>query len=114
MFFVNCASMGAEGGVSMLTFFSAYNVWGVWALQIVVGLIFIVHSIFKLKSGGNVFKVGGKIHGLIEIVGGIALIIGYHVRFVALVFGLIMLGAIWFKKFRWHIPFMAHNNTGWE
>lgn len=98
----------------MLTFFSSYQIWGLWFLQISVGIIFIVHSIFKLKSGGNFFKIGGKFHGLVEVLGGIALIVGFHVRVVALVFSVIMLGAIFFKKFKWHVPFMARNNTGWE
>jgi uncharacterized membrane protein YphA (DoxX/SURF4 family) len=98
----------------MLSFLSSYHVWGLWILQIVVGLIFIVHSSFKLKSGGNFFKIGGKAHGLVEIVGGIALILNFHVRAVALVFAVIMLGAIWFKMFKWQVPFMAHDKTGWE
>lgn len=98
----------------MLSFFSIYNNLGMWLLQFAVGVIFIFHGKMKFKNKGNWFGIGGFFHGLIEIVGGLALFFSYHVRAVGLVFAVIMLGAIWFKKFKWHTPFMSHTTTGWE
>lgn len=98
----------------MLTFFSHYHVWGMWFLQFAIGVIFIVHGIPKLKQTSKALQIGGSIHGLIEVVGGIALWFSYHVRAVGLAFTIIMLGAIFFKMFKWKIPFKAHDNTGWE
>ena len=98
----------------MLSFFSAYNSWGVWFLQFAVGVIFIFHGWPKLKSKAGLLKIGGPFHGLVEVVGGLALFFSWHVRAVGLVFVIIMLGAIWMKKFKWHTPFSSHNAMGWE
>ncbi len=98
----------------MLSFFFAHNWWGIWFLQFAVGVIFIFHGWPKLKSKIGLLKIGGQFHGLIEIVGGLALFFSYHVRAVGLVFAIIMLGAIWFKKFKWHLPFYSHTGSGWE
>ena len=98
----------------MLSYFSLSIWWGMWFLQFAVGVIFIVHGWPKLKSKASAFGIGGTIHGLIEVLGGIALIFGWYVREVALVFSIIMLGAIYMKKFKWNIPFSSHNTTGWE
>ena len=86
-----------------------------WLLQFAVGTIFIVHGWPKLKSKeAPTFGIGGTAHGLIEVVGGFALIFGLFVREVALVFAIIMLGAIYFKKFKWNTPFTSPKSTGWE
>ncbi len=98
----------------MLTFFYSYNMWAVWFLQLAVGIIFIVHGKTKLKKGNKFIAVGGSLHGLVEVVGGLALIASFQVQLVGLIFSIIMLGAIWFKKFQWHMPFMAQDKTGWE
>ncbi len=98
----------------MLENFSIYSDWGMWFLQFAVGVIFIYHGWPKLKNNAGMFKIGGKFHGLIEVIGGLALFFSWHVRAVGLVFAIIMLGAIWFKKFKWHMPFYSHTATGWE
>lgn len=98
----------------MLFNFSSFSVWGMWFLQFAVGVIFIIHGWPKLKSKSSMFGIGGLIHGLIEVLGGIVLIFGWYVPEVTLVFSIIMLGAIYMKKFKWNIPFSSHNATGWE
>ena len=97
----------------MLENFSMYSDWGMWLLQLAVGVIFIVHGWPKLKNK-SIFSIGGKFHGLIEVIGGLALFAGWYVREVGLVFVVIMLGAIYMKKYKWHTPFSSHNTTGWE
>lgn len=97
--------------------FSLYGNWGMWFLQFAVGAIFIYHGWPKMKSMKNIkkfFTIGGGLHGLVEVVGGIALIFGWHIRSVGFVFAVIMLGAIYFKKFKWHMPFSSQTTTGWE
>ena len=98
----------------MLENLSLYSDWGMWFLQFAVGAIFIYHGWPKMKRMAKFFSVGGGLHGLIEVVGGLALIAGFYVREVGLVFAIIMLGAIWFKKFKWNTPFSSQNTTGWE
>lgn len=60
------------------------------------------------------FSIGGGLHGLIEVVVAVALISGTYVREAGLVLAVIMLGAIYFKKFKWNTPFSSYNTTGWE
>ncbi len=98
----------------MLDFLYAYGYWGMWFLQFAVGAVFIVHGWMKFKNKAGLFKIGGPVHGLVEVVGGALLIINWHVREVGLIFAVVMLGAIWFKKFKWHMPFTAHDKMGWE
>ncbi len=83
-------------------------------MQFAVGVIFIFHGWPKLKSKSSMFGIGGPAHGFIEVLGGVALIFGWYVRETALVFSVIMLSAIYMKKFKWNIPFSSHVSTGWE
>ncbi|MBI2062138.1 MAG: DoxX family protein [Candidatus Yanofskybacteria bacterium] len=98
----------------MLENLSIYSDRGMWFLQFAVGVIFIVHGWPKIKSGAGMFKIGGLFHGLIEVVAGLALISNWYVREAGLVLAIIMLGAIYMKKFKWHTPFSSHNAMGWE
>ena len=98
----------------MLENFSMYSDWGMWVLQFAVGVIFIVHGWPKMKSKAGMFKIGGSLHGSVEVVAALALILGWYVREAGLVLAVIMLGAIYMKKFKWHTPFSSHNAMGWE
>jgi putative oxidoreductase len=99
---------------------SEYSRWGLYALQIAAGVIFIVHGIPKIKNpSGIAAALGvpnflGLVHGLAEVVGGLMLIFSFYTQVVALVFAVIMLGAIYFKLFKWKIGFMSQTTTGWE
>jgi len=96
-----------------LVFFNAYNGWGMWFLQFAVGAIFIYHGWPKLKKMGNFFSIGGGLHGVVEVVAALALIFGWYVREAGLVLAVIMLGAIYMKKFKWKMSFSTMT-TGWE
>ena len=62
----------------------------------------------------NFFSIGGGLHGIVEVVAAIALIAGKYVREAGFVLAIIMLGAIYMKKFKWNTPFSSMNTTGWE
>lgn len=104
----------------MITELSQYGETGLWILQAVVGVIFIVHGRMKLKSPGQVAAAYGApafvgtIHGAVEVMAGMALIANQFVQVAAVVTALIMLGAIFFKIKKWNTPFMAMQGTGWE
>ncbi len=52
------------------------------------------------------------LQGLIEFLGGIAMIIGIQIQIIAVLLGIIMLGAIYYKIFKWKMMFSSAN--GWE
>lgn len=100
--------------------FTTYADWAFYALQAVVGIIFIVHGWPKIKNPSGIAsalgvpKIFGTVQGLVEVLGGLALILNFYIVWVAAAFSVIMLGAIYFKIFRWKTGFMAQNSTGWE
>lgn len=98
----------------MLSFFSMFSNLGMWFLQFAVGVIFIYHGWPKLKSKAGFLKIGGSFHGFVEVVAGSALILSWYVREAGLVLAIIMLGAIYMKKYKWDTPFSSHNAMGWE
>ena len=91
-----------------------YSEWGMWFLQFAVGVIFIYHGWPKMKNIRKFFGIGGGLHGIVEVLGGLALIVGFHIRTTGLILAIIMLGAIYFKKFKWKMPFSSQTTTGWE
>lgn len=104
----------------MLSFFSAYGTWGEFALRLAVGVVFIVHGWPKVKRPQGIAQAlgvpsgVGRIQGLLEILAGLALILRVYLHVAGLVISIVMLGAIYMKKFRWKTPFTAHTTTGWE
>jgi len=52
--------------------------------------------------------------GLVEFVAGLGLILGLYVQLCALAIAVLMIGAIFMKKFKWKVPFSAHDKMGWE
>ncbi|MFD2681876.1 DoxX family protein [Bacillus seohaeanensis] len=77
-------------------------------LRVVVGLTFFIHGLSKFQGGisntvGFFDSLGlpgftAYVVALVELVGGIALILGLGTRIVTLLFALIMLGAIFTAK----------------
>ncbi|GGF93130.1 DoxX family protein [Paenibacillus abyssi] len=73
-------------------------------MRVILGIIFMVHGIDKLQMGlGNVAGWFGSIGlpeflayvvALLELIGGILLIVGFASRYVSIAFIVIMLGAI--------------------
>jgi putative oxidoreductase len=100
--------------------------WGLLALRISVGVIFIVHGWPKITGArGMAAMMGGgqakpvlvvmfTVQGLVEAGGGVLLILGVLTQLVAIAFMIIMIGAIALKTVRLKIPFTAQQATGWE
>lgn len=99
-----------------------YKDVGLFILRLAVAVIFLSHGLPKLKN----YKVmaGGLgvsnmswlviILGLVETISSVGLIFGIYVHIASLLLCIVMIGAIWFKTLKWHIPFMAMDKTGWE
>lgn len=89
-------------------------------LRVVVAVIFLVHSIPKLRDPGAMasgleWKSGQVIAlGLVEFVSALGLLGGMAVQLASLLLMVVMAGAIYFKIRRWSIPFWAKSATGWE
>ncbi len=104
----------------LIHFINQFNGWGMPALRLAIAIVFVVHGVPKVKNPAGIAsaygapKFVGLLHGLVEVLGAVALVAGYQRRQAALLLAVIMLGAIYFKKFKWKIPFWARDNTGWE
>jgi len=102
---------------------TAYRDWGLLALRVAVGIIFIVHGQAKfgllagtsqaLAQGNTLGAILGPI-GILEVIGGFALILGLASQVVCLFFSVDMLGAIMVKNLMMATGFMGRNTTGWE
>ena len=104
----------------MLSIFTQYNALSFLLLQLTMAIIFIYHGWPKLsKPAGMVAGMGWsplvvRVLGAVEILGGLGILLGAYSQLSALVLALIMLGAIYIKISKWHIPFFSQTNTGWE
>lgn len=91
---------------------------GLFILRLAVGIIFIKHGWPKMKNPeGVASSMGWKswrvaFLGFVECLSGLALILGFQVQIAALLLSIVMLGAIYYKIFKWHAPFSG--NGGWE
>ncbi|MFC4558411.1 DoxX family protein [Virgibacillus kekensis] len=84
------------------------NEIGTFLLRIVLGLVFFAHGVTKFQDGiGNTVGWFESIGlpgflayavGTIEVVGGIAVILGIGTRIVALLFSIVLVGAIFTVK----------------
>ena len=100
--------------------------WGLLALRIAVGVIFIVHGRPKITGArGMAAALGGgqakpvmvgmvTVQGVVEAGGGVLLILGVLTQLVVAAFMIIMVGAIVLKNTQWKTGFMARQTTGWE
>ena len=93
--------------------------YGLLTLRIVLGIIFLYHGYPKIKNPEMLMQVWGNktiglLQGLLEFVAGILILIGLLTQFASIFFIIIMLGAIYFKIFKWKTPFFAQNAMGWE
>ncbi len=89
-------------------------------LRLVIAAIFIYHAVPKLKGAKMMSQAMGMPAGMIFMLGGIeflsslGMIFGVYVQIAAFLLGMAMIGAIYFKTAKWHIPFGATDKTGWE
>jgi putative oxidoreductase len=100
--------------------------WGLLALRVAVGVIFIVHGWPKITGArGMAAALGGgqakpalvgmvTAQGVVEAGGGVLLILGVLTQLVAVAFMIIMIGAIVFKITKFKTGFMSQQTTGWE
>lgn len=99
-----------------------YSGWGLLAVRVVMGIIFFVHgrnkiAMWKMKPSAQM--PSGMLNimkflSITETLGGIALFFGFLTQWAALGVGIIMVGAIYFKIFKWGLPFASTEKNGWE
>ena len=91
-------------------------------LRLVLGIIFLVHGLSKRKMWkmepsetmpGSMLRIM-RFLSITETLGGLALILGFMTSFAALGICFIMIGALYLKITKWHIPFTTNTQTGWE
>ncbi len=103
---------------------TAYSDWGLLALRITVGVIFIVHGWPKLTNARGMTQAFGQSNlaliafftalGAVETFGGIAMVIGLWTQPISIAFAIIMVGAIALKNTMMKTGFTAQNTAGWE
>lgn len=104
----------------MLEQFSQYNDIGLLILRLAMAIIFIYHALPKIKGAKMMAQAMGMSSGMvfmlgtIEFLSSIGLILGVYTRLSALFLTIVMVGAIYFKTAKWHVPFAAMDKTGWE
>lgn len=92
-------------------------------LRVVLGLSFLVHGVSKFQGGiGNTAGWFGSIGipsffayvvAFVEVVGGIALILGLFTRVVSVIMAVIMIGAV--LKVKWSVGFLGNGQmAGYE
>ena len=100
--------------------FNEYFDTAFWVLQAVVGLVFFAHGLGKVKAPAGVAAAYGApafvglVHGLVEVVGGVMMVTDWMPQLAAAAFCVIMLGALYFKIFKWKSPFLVMDKAGWE
>ncbi len=90
-------------------------------IRIVLGVTFFMHGLTKFQSGidniagwfTSIGLPGGLAYGVatFELVGGLLLILGLGVRYIGLLFALVMVGAI--VKVKWSIWFIGRWKKSW-
>lgn len=90
-------------------------------LRVVIGIIFLLHGLMKLKlwkmkpsdqlPASKLYIM--RLLSILEPIGALAVFAGFLTQIVAVCFGLIMLGAIG-TKLGHKAPFIGHDKTGWE
>ncbi len=97
-----------------------YSDLGLLVLRLAVAVIFIYHSLPKLKnfkmiSQGMGMSAGFVLSlGLAEFFSSVALVLGVYTNIASALLALVMVGAIYFKTTKWKVLFSAMDKTGWE
>jgi putative oxidoreductase len=103
-----------------MDFIYQYAGWGTRVLELALAAVFLVHGWSKVRHpagiaviwGGN--KTLASFHGWIEIVAALMVVTEFGTFYGSLIMAVIMLGAMYYKIFKWKTPFMATTTTGWE
>lgn len=108
--------------MQFLSNLNEFSDWGLLALRIGVGIIFLVHgkmkwAMWKMEPSEQMpAKMISlmKFLSIVEPLGGAALIAGFLTQIAALGLGIIMLGAIPMKIKMMKEPFTSQEKAGWE
>lgn len=94
-----------------LSSLSAYSDWGLLALRLALGGLFLAHGLPKLsgKSGGFM-----QLIGVIETVAALSVLLGLFIQLGAIGIAVVMIGATYKKKFEWHMPYSSTEKMAWE
>ena len=93
---------------------------GLFFIRLAVAVIFMYHALPKLKdpkamaSGMNWAPNQALGLGIVEFMSALAILGGISVKFASLMLMVVMLGAMYHKIKKWHVPFMSNTGTGWE
>lgn len=97
-----------------------YNNLGLLGLRLAVGIIFYKHSLPKLKNYKMMAQGMGMpagfvlLLGLVEFLSSLGLALGVYPQAANVLLAVVMAGAMYFKIFKWKVPFMAMDKMGWE
>jgi uncharacterized membrane protein YphA (DoxX/SURF4 family) len=72
------------------------------------------HARSAVGMGSLPMGIPVEIECIVEVGGGILMILGALTQLVAVAFAVIMIGAIFLKNTQWKTGFMAQQTTGWE
>ncbi|HLD71847.1 MAG TPA: DoxX family protein [Candidatus Peribacteraceae bacterium] len=105
--------------MEFLTSLHQYSDWGLLALRIALGVIFLVHGPPKVMHPERASAMGFAVWfwvmlGLGETIGALSMLLGFLTQIGAIILLLIMLGAHYFKMVVWKVPFTSMEKTGWE
>lgn len=102
----------------MFPTFLTFGPWGLLALRLVVGLVFLPHGVGKLKNpkalaqGMGWSTAAAAFLGFIETASALLMIVGLLTQLAAILLGVVMIGAIYYKIAKWHKKFTG--DGGWE
>ena len=104
----------------MIIELSQYSDIAFLILRLVIAVIFIYHALPKLKNASGMSQMMGMpagmifMLGLVEFASSLGMIFGFYIQIAAFLLAMVMVGAIYFKTAKWHIPFGAMDKTGLE
>ncbi len=87
-----------------------YNDFVLLFLRIIIGAIFLHHGMGKIKHARGKYLA----LGFVEVAGSLGMFTGLLTQPAAIGLAIVMLGATFMKKFRWHTHFSSETNTGYE
>ena len=100
--------------------FNNMESYGLLLVRLALTAIFIYHGFPKIKSPSAIAQgIGWPVWGVFflglgEFVGGILSLLGLLTEIAAIYFIVVMLGALYYKIFKWDVPFAAMDKLGWE
>ncbi len=97
-----------------------YSDYGVALLRIALGIVFLKHGMMKFglwnmrpsdQMPAQMLNIM-RILSIVEPIAGFAIVFGVFTQFAAIALAVVMIGAMYFKIFKWKKPFAG--DGGWE